>query len=133
MNDMYSLESFLEYCDDIAEEGLISPDQKQKWALKGGADSKEAKNLRQQARAAAKSGNYGKAIALTNQALQKYQAIKSQADKIPQKMLPAGQKYQNGSRTYTGMAKTSLLKWVNKRISECQAEVISYKNKGRGA
>lgn len=128
----YSLESFIAFCEDmmIADEAIsiISPDQKQKWQIKYGEDSKEAKALIQEAKACATRDDYAQAISHVKQAMTKYNSMKAIATKIPNKNTMAGTKFNNGTMSYRGVAKTSTLDWCNKQISNCQALILKYQN-----
>lgn len=124
--------SFINFCNhmEISNEtiSIISPDQKQKWQIKYGEDSKEAKALLQEAKACATRNEYVKAISLVKQAMAKYNSMKAIANKIPNKNTRSGTKFSNGTVSYRGIAKTSTLDWCNRQISNCQALILKYQN-----
>ena len=118
-------ENFIQF----AMEGIISPDQKQKWSIKYGQTRKEIKGVIKAAKAAAKSGDYAKAIGLYKKAKNGYKGLLSIANKIPDKQIMSGSKFADGSDTYKGSAKTSAIAWVNKQISACDAAILKLQNK----
>jgi tetratricopeptide (TPR) repeat protein len=113
----------------VAIEGIISPDQKQKWRIKGGEVAKSIKATIKEAKAAVKSKDYDQAINLYKKALKGYQGLLATANKIPDKQNLSGMKYTDGSDTYKGSAKTSAIKWCNKKISECQNAIQMIQDK----
>ena len=126
----YTIENFMEF----AMEGIISPDQKQAWNIKGGEISKQMKATIKEAKKAAKAKNYDQAIALYNKALKGYRGLLATAKKIPDKQLGAnalmvGAKYADGSDSYKGYAKNKAIAWCNQQISACQAAIQKIKDK----
>ena len=126
----YTIENFMEF----AMEGIISPDQKQAWNIKGGEISKQMKATIKEAKKAAKAKNYDQAIALYNKAIKGYRGLLATAKKIPDKQLGAnalmvGAKYADGSDSYKGYAKNKAIAWCNQQISACQAAIQKIKDK----
>lgn len=126
----YTIENFMEF----AMEGIISPDQKQAWNIKGGEISKQMKATIKEAKKAAKAKNYDQAIALYNKALKGYRGLLATAKKIPDKQIGAnplmvGGKYADGSDSYKGYAKNKAIAWCNQQISACQAAIQKIKDK----
>lgn len=126
----YTIEDFMTF----AMEGIISPDQKQKWNIQGGEISKQMKATIKEAKKAVKSKDYAQAINLYNKALKGYRGLLATAKKIPDKQLGTnvvenGIKYADGSDTYKGLAKSKAIAWCNQQISACQAAIQKIKDK----
>lgn len=125
--DDYAEESLIEDFDNademiaVATEGIIDPDVKRAHRIKFGEKKRQIKSVVKKARQARKAKDFATAITLYQEAKKGYAGLMTDAKKL------SNRKGHDG-KSYASKAKTGLINWCIKKMSECDNAIEAIRN-----
>lgn len=125
--DDYAEESLIEDFDNademiaVATEGIIDPDVKRAHRIKFGEKKRQIKSVVKKARQARKAKDFATAITLYQEAKKGYAGLMTDAKKL------SNRKGYDG-KSYASNAKTGLINWCIKKMSECDNAIEAIRN-----